>query len=203
MVRRRDGDGIPATFVNGGLREVVEDPFGASMCLVLVGLFFAPKLYRMNLLTIGDYYRNRYGVPIEILCSILIILSYLGWVAAQITALGVVFTVLSGGEITVAWGMVIGTILVLIYVIMGGMLAVAYTDFIQMIVLVIGLSYIAWVSAGLAGGAGRFLSLRVNAICLPFYLNRTSKRGYSFICSDHDDVGFGPSAGCVPACDVG
>ncbi len=80
--------GIPATFVNGGLRDVVEDPFGASMCLVLVGLFFAPKLYRMNLLTIGDYYRNRYGVPIEILCSILIILSYLGWVAAQITALG-------------------------------------------------------------------------------------------------------------------
>ncbi len=151
--------GIPATFVNGGLREVVEDPFGASMCLVLVGLFFAPKLYRMNLLTIGDYYRNRYGVPIEILCSILIILSYLGWVAAQITALGVVFTVLSGGEITVAWGMVIGTVLVLIYVIMGGMLAVAYTDFIQMIVLVIGLSYIAWVSAGLAGGAGKVFEL--------------------------------------------
>ena len=151
--------GIPATFVNGGLREVVEDPFGASMCLVLVGLFFAPKLYRMNLLTIGDYYRNRYGVPIEILCSILIILSYLGWVAAQITALGVVFTVLSGGQITVAWGMVIGTVLVLIYVIMGGMLAVAYTDFIQMIVLVIGLSYIAWVSAGLAGGVDKVYEL--------------------------------------------
>lgn len=149
--------GIPAKFVNGGLGAVVEDPFGASMCLVLVGLFFAPKLYRMNLLTIGDYYRNRYGVPIEILCSILIILSYLGWVAAQITALGLVFTVLSGGQITVAWGMVLGTVLVLIYVIMGGMLAVAYTDFIQMIVLVIGLSYIAWVSAGLAGGAGKVI----------------------------------------------
>ncbi len=151
--------GIPATFVNGGLRDVVEDPFGASMCLVLVGLFFAPKLYRMNLLTIGDYYRNRYGVPIEILCSVLIILSYLGWVAAQITALGVVFTVLSGGQISVPVGMVIGTVLVLIYVIMGGMLAVAYTDFIQMIVLVIGLSYIAWVSAGLAGGADKVFAL--------------------------------------------
>ncbi len=66
-------------------------------------VYFAPKLYRMNLLTIGDYYRNRYGVPIEILCSILIILSYLGWVAAQITALGVVFTVLSGGKISWQW----------------------------------------------------------------------------------------------------
>lgn len=152
--------GIPAKFVeDGGLSAIVEDPFGASMCLVLVGLFFAPKLYRMKLLTIGDYFRNRYGVVIEILCSILIILSYLGWVAAQITALGLVFTVLSGGAISLPLGMIIGTVLVLIYVIMGGMLAVAYTDFIQMIVLVIGLSYIAWFSADLAGGAGKVIDL--------------------------------------------
>lgn len=152
--------GIPAKFVEGGgLSAVIEDPFGASMCLVLVGLFFAPKLYRMKLLTIGDYYRNRYGVIVEILCSILIILSYLGWVAAQITALGLVFTVLSGGAISLPIGMIIGTVLVLIYVIMGGMLAVAYTDFIQMIVLVIGLSYIAWVSADLAGGTDKVIGL--------------------------------------------
>ena len=151
--------GIPARFVGGGLTEVVEDPFGASMCLVLVGLFFAQKLYKMNLLTIGDYFRNRYGVGIEILCSILIILSYLGWVAAQITALGLVFSILSGGAISIPVGMFIGTVLVLVYVVMGGMLAVAYTDFVQMIVLVIGLSYIAWYAAGLAGGADQVFSL--------------------------------------------
>ena len=44
--------GIPAKFVNEGLRGVVEDPFGASMCLVLVGAFFATRLYKMHLLTI-------------------------------------------------------------------------------------------------------------------------------------------------------
>ena len=33
--------GIPAKFIQGGLGAVVEDPFGAGMCLVLVGLFFA------------------------------------------------------------------------------------------------------------------------------------------------------------------
>ncbi len=151
--------GIPASFVNGGLKDVVEDPFGASMCLVFVGLFFAQRLYKMKLLSIGDYFRNRYGVVIEILCSIIIILSYLGWVAAQITALGLVFTVLSGGAISASVGMVIGTVLVLIYVIMGGMLAVVYTDFIQMIVLVIGLSYIAWAAAGQAGGANKVFAL--------------------------------------------
>ena len=151
--------GIPAKFVNGGLKEVIEDPFGASMCLVFVGLFFAQRLYKMKLLTIGDYFRNRYGILIEILCSTLIILSYLGWVAAQITALGLVFSILSGGAISAPVGMVIGTVLVLIYVIMGGMLAVVYTDFIQMIVLVIGLSYIAWVSADQAGGASKVFAL--------------------------------------------
>jgi SSS family transporter len=151
--------GIPAKFVEGGLNAVIEDPFGASMCLVLVGAFFAARLYKMNLLTIGDYYRERFGKGVEIFCSIAIILSYLGWVAAQITALGLVFTILSGGELTPAWGMTIGTVLVLVYVLIGGMLAVAWTDFIQMIVLVVGLSLIAVLAADQAGGAGNVLAL--------------------------------------------
>ena len=56
--------------------------------LTYMGAFFATKLYKLNLLTIGDYYRERYGKGIEVFCSVAIILSYLGWVAAQITALG-------------------------------------------------------------------------------------------------------------------
>ena len=51
--------GIPAKFVIGGLNRVVGDPFGAGSCLILVGLFFAAKLYRMTLLTISDYYREQ------------------------------------------------------------------------------------------------------------------------------------------------
>ena len=151
--------GISAKFVSGGLNSVVEDPFGASMCLVFVGVFFAAKLYRMNLLTIGDFYRKRFGKGVEIFCSVAIICSYLGWVAAQITALGLVFNVVSGGEISVEAGMVIGTLSVLIYVMFGGMLAVAWTDFIQMIVLIIGLSIIAYMASGMAGGADKVLAL--------------------------------------------
>ncbi len=145
--------GIPAKFVQGGLQAIVEDPFGAGTCLVLVGLFFAKKLYGLNLLTIGDYYRHRYGKGIEVFCSVAIILSYLGWVAAQITALGLVFSVLTGGAIEPGTGMVLGTAIVLTYVVIGGFMAVAWTDTIQMGVLVVGLSAIAWYSAGLAGGA--------------------------------------------------
>ena len=71
--------GAPAKFIQGGLNAVIEEPIGAGLCLVLVGAFFASKLYKMNLLTIGDYYRTRYGKSVEIFCSIIIILSYLGW----------------------------------------------------------------------------------------------------------------------------
>lgn len=155
--------GVPAKFVQGGLNAVIEDPFGAGTCLILVGLFFATKLYKLNLLTIGDYYRQRYGKGIEIFCSVAIILSYLGWVAAQITALGLVFSVLTGGAMSPAVGMVIGTLAVLIYVVVGGFLAVALTDFIQMIVLVVGMSIIAFFAADLAGGADKVLGMAQQA----------------------------------------
>jgi solute:Na+ symporter, SSS family len=151
--------GIPAKFVQGGLGAIVEDPFGAGLCLVFVGLFFAARLYRMNLLTIGDFYRQRFGRGVEVFCSLAIILSYLGWVAAQVTALGLVFNILTGGAMSAETGMVVGLLAVLVYVVIGGFLAVAWTDFIQMIVLVIGLGVIAVFSADLAGGTGAVLDL--------------------------------------------
>ena len=151
--------GIPAKFVQGGMNAIVEDPFGAGTCLILVGMFFAARLYKLNLLTIGDFYRQRYGKGIEVFCSVAIIVSYLGWVAAQITALGLVFTVLTNGAMSETAGMIVGTLAVLIYVVIGGFLAVAWTDFIQMIVLVVGLSIIAMFSADLAGGSDKVLTM--------------------------------------------
>src|SRR2546425_641456 len=90
--------GISATFVKEGLHGVVADPFGSSLCLILAGLFFARRLYRLNLLTIGDYYRLRYNRTVEVLCTLCIVASYLGWVAAQIKALGLVFNVVTDDD---------------------------------------------------------------------------------------------------------
>ncbi len=154
--------GIPAKFVNGGLHGVVEDPFGAGFCLILVGLFFAGKLYRMTLLTISDYYRERYGRSVEIVCSIIIMVSYLGWVSAQVTALGLVFNLLSNGAIGIELGMVIGVVSILAYTLFGGMWSVAITDFIQMIILVVGLSILAVFAADQAGGADKVVALAVS-----------------------------------------
>ncbi|MBC7598768.1 MAG: sodium:solute symporter family protein [Polaromonas sp.] len=161
--------GIPAKFVQSGLNGVVEDPFGAGTCLILVGLFFAGKLYKMSLLTISDYYRERYGRTIEVVCSIIIMISYLGWVAAQVTALGLVFNVLSGGAISTTAGMLIGTASVLAYTLFGGMWSVAVTDFIQVIVLVVGLTVLAVFAGNLAGGADKVIALATSQDLFKFW----------------------------------
>ncbi|MDD2913844.1 MAG: sodium:solute symporter family protein [Gallionella sp.] len=150
--------GISATFVQEGLGGVVADPFGASMCLIIAGLFFAPLLYRMNLLTIGDYYRVRYSPLVELIMAVCIMISYLGWVAAQVTALGLVFNVISDGAIAQQTGMIIGLSIVLGYTMFGGMWSVALLDFVQMTVIMVAMLSIAVLVGGDAGGVGNVIS---------------------------------------------
>ena len=161
--------GIPAKFVNNGLHGVVEDPFGAGFCLIFVGLFFAAKLYRMTLLTISDYFRERYGRVVEVACSLIIMVSYLGWVSAQVTALGLVFNLLSNGVVSMELGMFLGVASILAYTLFGGMWSVAITDFIQMIILVVGLSILAVFAAGQAGGADKVLALAISQDMFKFW----------------------------------
>ncbi len=161
--------GISATFVKEGLRGVVADPFGSSLCLIFAGLFFAGKLYRMNLLTIGDYYRLRYNRTVEVLCTLAIVASYLGWVAAQIKALGLVFYVVTDGAVSQPMGMIIGAAIVLTYTTFGGMLSVAILDFVQMTVIMGGMLYIGYVISGLTGGVGAVVSHAATAGKLEFF----------------------------------
>lgn len=149
--------GIPATFLEDNLGGTISDPFGASLALILFGLFFARPLYRMNLTTLGDFFRRRYNRPVEMAISLAIALSYLGWVSAQVTALGLVFNVLSDGAVTQAEGILIGAAVVMLYTLFGGMWSVALTTLVQMIVIVAGLLWIAALVADMpaVGGVGR------------------------------------------------
>ncbi len=135
--------GIPATFLDENLGGTIADPFGASLALILFGVFFARPLYRMQLLTLGDFFRQRYNRPVEVVISSAIALSYLGWVSAQVVALGLVFNVLSEGLVTQPQGIVIGASVVLLYTLFGGMWSVALTTLVQMTVIVLGLLWIA------------------------------------------------------------
>jgi Na+/proline symporter len=144
--------GVSATFVKDGLRGVVADPFGASLCLVIAGIFYGTKIYRLNVLTLGDFFRMRYNRTVEILATLCIVVSYLGWVSAQIKALGLVFNVVTDGAISQEMGMVLGTAIVLTYTTFGGMFSVAILDFVQMGVVMGGMLFIGYLVAGMTGG---------------------------------------------------
>jgi len=144
--------GVSATFVTKGLNGVAADPFGASMCLVLAGFFFSTQLYKLNIITLGDFYRMRYNRTVEVLTTIAIVISYLGWVAAQIKALGLIFNIITHGAVSEDTGMILGTAIVLTYTTFGGMLSVAVLDFVQMIVVIGGLLYIGSIVSEMTGG---------------------------------------------------
>src|SRR5688572_8513127 len=137
--------GASSEFLKGGLYAVMEDPFGASLCLFLLGLFFVRKLYKMQLLTLGDYFKVRYGKNTELVASIFLAPPYVGYIAAQLVAMGLIINVVTGLEI---WqGVVISSIIVTLYTFVGGMWAVSVTDFIQSIIIVLGLFVLAYVMA--------------------------------------------------------
>ena len=144
--------GAPPTFIADGIGGIVADPFGAGFCLILAGMFFARKLYRRNMLTIGDFFKAKYGRGAEFSTSAAIMLSYLGWVSAQMIALGVVFSSLSDGAVSRDMGICIGAGIVVLYTMFGGMWSVAVTDFMQMVIIIISLLIIAVFVSDQVGG---------------------------------------------------
>ncbi len=149
---------VSATFAKDGLGGIAGDPFGASACLVIAALFFARVFYRMDLMTIGDFYKKRYGKGVEVLTSVAIAASYLGWTSAQMTALGLVIHVLSAGLLDLNTAIILGAAVVLVYTIFGGMWSVALTDLFQTVVILVGLTLVAVLVGGQAGGIDKVVA---------------------------------------------
>lgn len=157
--------GASSEFLQGGLYRVIEDPFGAALCLLLFGLLFARRLYQMNLVTLGDFFTVRFGSRTGFVASVFIVPSYIGYIAAQLVAMGLILNVVAGVE---TWqGVVISSLIVTFYTYIGGMWAISVTDFVQSIIIVTGLCVLAYVLAGQAGGFGAVWS-RVPAERLRF-----------------------------------
>jgi SSS family transporter len=189
--------GIPATFMKEGLTGLVADPFAAMGCLVIVGLVFARPLFRLNFLTLGDYFRARFGRSAEIVLTLCIAFSYFGWVAAQLVALGLAFSILSGGAIDTRAGIVVGSAVILAYTVAGGMWSVALTDFFQSVVIIAGLAFVAWVVADLAGGADRVIASAAAAGRLRFLPEPDLKAVLGFV-----SAGLVVLLGSIPQQDV-
>jgi len=174
--------GVSATFVQEGLGGVVADPFGSSMCLVIAGILFSRYLYKLNILTLGDFFRKRYNRTVEVIVTVCIVASYLGWVAAQIKALGLIFHVLTDGAVSQEAGMILGSAIVLTYTTFGGMFSVAILDFVQMAVSMGGLLFIAWLVSGkIDGGAPAVIDSAAMAGKLQFFPEADPWKWLAFI----------------------
>src|SRR5690606_6745957 len=107
---------------------VIEDPFGAALCLFLFGFFFARRLYAMKLLTLGDFFRVRFGKKSELVASVFMVPSYFGYAAGQLVALGLILNVVVGVPL---WrGVVISSLVVTVYTYVGGMWWLSITVFV-------------------------------------------------------------------------
>lgn len=152
--------GTPPVFINHGVRGIIAEPIGSGCCLIIVGLFYAARLYRMKLVTIGDFYRQRYSKLVEILVSTTICVSYLGWLSAQLVAIGMVIKLISHDYFSFEIAMFIGLTIIMIYTTFGGMKSLIIMDFIQMFLIIIGLVSVAiLVSGRFEGGVAEIISI--------------------------------------------
>lgn len=134
--------GASSEFLENGILGIIEDPFGAALCLLLIGLFFARPLYRLNILTFSDYFSLRYDKKVEIVSAFFMIPSYFGWIAAQLVAMAIILKTIIG--LPFILGVVFCSGVVLIYTYMGGMWSVSITDTIQTAIIIGGLLYILY-----------------------------------------------------------
>ncbi|MEM1136561.1 MAG: sodium:solute symporter family protein [Bacteroidota bacterium] len=148
--------GSTSEFVQHGLIGVVEDPFGAALCLFLVGIFFARPLYRMKILTFGDFYKIKFGRKAELIASLFLVPSYFGWIAAQFVAIGLILNVVLGVPLSI--GMVSGSVVVLLYTYIGGMWSISITDFLQTVIIICGLIFLAVNMGKDAGGVSKVVA---------------------------------------------
>ncbi len=135
---------------HGGFQAVIYDPYGAGLTLVLAGLFLMKIVHDAKVNTLAQFFSCRYGEWAARYSGIVMVPTYALWSAVQMVAMGKIFEVVLGWDYTVA--ILVGAAIILVYTVMGGILAVAWTDVFQIGLVLIGLIIIFPLTINLAGG---------------------------------------------------
>ncbi len=120
-----------------GLLGVVLDPLACAGTLVLAGVFFARPLWKMELYTMADFYRVKYGKAAEIVGACIQVPAYFSWIALQYTALARILELYFGLPLTM--GILVVAAVTLVYTLFGGMWSVTLTDTVQIVIALFGL----------------------------------------------------------------
>jgi SSS family solute:Na+ symporter len=118
---------------------------GFMMAIIVSYLFFAPQLHhlakRHRFVTPGDWLTHRFRSPaLTLIANILLIAAIANYLLAQLVAMGHITAGLSGGAVPYWVGVLLLTLVVLVYETIGGMRAVAWTDTVQGVMLAVGLT---------------------------------------------------------------
>lgn len=160
-----------------GFQGVVFDPFGATMCLVIAGIFVVRLARRAQYLTIMDFFERRYGKTMSIIGTVTQIITYFGWTAAQIVAGGAILQALLGWPLQS--GMILVATVVTLYTLMGGLWADTALDFMQMFLTCAGLIMIMAGIISSVGGLRQLFGLAgAQYVSQPFALWPTAEDGY-------------------------
>ncbi|MDO8568531.1 MAG: hypothetical protein Q7R57_07440 [Dehalococcoidales bacterium] len=108
-----------------------------SVGLIFLGLFFAKKVRSLALYTLPELIEKQYGRRVSLASSVLIVVSWIGIVAAQIAAAGTILGILGMGN-PVLW-MVVFTAVFVTYTAIGGQHAVIDTDTVQTVLIYAGI----------------------------------------------------------------
>ena len=142
--------GAAGAVYQGGLSSSTADPFGYTVCLLLMGFVFAMPLWRRKLTTFADLFRQRFSPGVERLATLLLVPTSIMWAAAQIRALGQVISTSSDFNVELAIAIAAGV--VILYTVYGGLLADAVTDLIQGVMVMLGLLILLVVTVNAVGG---------------------------------------------------
>jgi len=108
-----------------------------SIGLFLFG-FIAPIIRRTGVWTIPDALVIRYGGVMRIVVAVVMILAVIALFGGQLVAVGIAVTSVMGDfGITYVEAILGAGLIMVLYTVMGGLLAVAYTDFIQTIIMLV------------------------------------------------------------------
>lgn len=120
-----------------GLLGVTLNPFAAAGALVLAGVFFARPMWKMEISTMADFYRVKYGPVAETVGACIQVPAYFSWVALQYTALANILELYFG--LPQATGIVLVAAITLGYTLFGGLWSVTLTDVVQIVIGLLGL----------------------------------------------------------------